>query len=112
MISLPVGRVRETGANFNDGRVARGSKKVLKRIDGNVSRPVPPSCLMASPAVAERARVMSSVPANPTLMLDVVWKGKADASSGCLSDGVPAAAALPPNDELDRPSGWARVGTR
>jgi hypothetical protein len=55
---------------------------------------------------------MSSVPANPTLMLDVVWKGKADdASSGCLSDGV-VPAALPPDDELDRPSGWARVGTR
>ena len=126
MISLPDGRVREIGANFNDGRVARGSKKVLKRIEGSVSRlpPAPSSRAAApSPVVAERARVMSSdggrgavASVGAVAGCETVRAGTrtADDSADGRPDGVPGTAsvwALPPEYEVDSPRGWARVGT-
>jgi len=111
--SLPLGRVRDTGANFNDGRVARGSKKVLNRIEGSASRlPLPPSCrAMASPVVAERARVMSSVggkvprvPAIRAAASEPVRNGAGGVSLDGVAVAVPA-WDLSFEDGVDSPSG-------
>jgi hypothetical protein len=117
MTSLPLGRVRETGPNFNDGRVARGSTKVLNRMEGRVSRPpLPPSCRpRASPVVAERARVISFPPVIRGPVFEEGGKGVECASVGRISEEIPVAGPVWPlsfDEEGDRRRGCPRAGTR
>lgn len=120
MTSLPLGRVREIGPNLSDGRVARGSTKVLNRMEGRVSRPPPPSCrVRASPVVAERARVISPVVWRfPSAILEPFLeegKGMGGASAARSSDEIPVAGPDGPlsfDESGDRRSGCPRVGTR